>query len=206
MRNRKIYIVGPGNHYANWMEGLVVKKMEEADLVVFTGGEDVDPSLYGQPKHSTTYSSLDRDLAEKAEFQKARELNKHCLGICRGSQFLCVMNGGQLVQHQPNPGYLHKITTATGDEFMITSTHHQAAFPYNLDPTEYKILGWTKGLLAYHKSGEDKELAPEKECEIVYYPNGKSLGIQGHPEMMEMNTTAVSYLRKMLTAFLDGNL
>lgn len=206
MNNRKIYIVGGGSNYANWMEGMVVKNMEEADLVVFTGGEDVDPSLYKQPAHPTTFSNLDRDIFEKNEFQRARELDKYCLGICRGSQFLCVMNGGLLVQDQPNPSFMHKIQTESGDEFMITSTHHQAAYPYNLKPDEYKILGWTKGLCKFHKDGYNKELAPEKECEIVYYPNGKSLGIQGHPEMMELNTTAVGYLRKMLTAFLNGQL
>jgi len=203
---RKIFIVGAAGYYANWMEGVVVGKMEDADLVVFTGGEDVDPSLYGQPEHPTTYSNLDRDLYEKGEFVKAQELNKPCLGICRGSQFLCVMAGGHLVQNQPNPSHVHKIKTFTGDELLITSTHHQAAYPYNLDPSEYKILGWTDGMLAYHKNGADKELNPEKECEIVYYPNIRALGIQGHPEMMSMDSPTVEYLRKLLSTFLNGTL
>lgn len=206
LNKRKIYVVGSSNNYANWMEGMVVKKIEEADVVVFTGGEDVDPSLYNQPSHKTTWSNIDRDLFEKDEFQKAKELDKPCLGICRGSQFLCVMNGGLLVQDQPNPHYMHKITTYTGDEFMITSTHHQAAFPYNLKKDEYKVLGWTKNMLPYHKGGDDKELNPELECEIVYYPNSKSLGIQGHPESMDLESSAVLYLRGILNNFLNGNL
>lgn len=206
VKDRKIYVVGHAKGYANWMEGLVVNKMEDANLVVFTGGEDVTPSLYGQPRHPMTYTNLDRDLVEKDAFNKAKELNIPCIGICRGSQLLCVLSGGLLVQDQPNPKYIHAIKTYDGKELNITSTHHQAAYPYNIPENQYKILGWTENMLKHHKDGKNQELNPPKECEIVYYPTTKCLGIQGHPEDMEMSSDTITYLRELLNKFLNESL
>ncbi len=202
---RKIYVVGNSLSYPGWMEGLITKKLENADLVVFTGGEDVDPSFYTDFKHPSTFSNVRRDLLEEEEFLEARKLGKKCIGICRGSQFLCVMNGGQLVQDQPNPKGRHLIKTYDGKEIEITSTHHQAAFPFNLDESDYKILGWTNEL-PYHEDGQRKELAPPKECEIVFYPKTDCLGIQGHPEMMRESHETITYLRNMLNEFMENKL
>ena len=41
----KIYVVGGDLNYANWISDKeFVQTPEEADLVLFTGGEDVHPS------------------------------------------------------------------------------------------------------------------------------------------------------------------
>lgn len=205
---RKIYIVGSaGGRYANWMEGTVVQKMKDADLVVFTGGEDVDPDFYGHPKHPFTGCNTKRDRYEQIEFNEALELKKPMIGICRGSQFLCVMNGGLLVQHQENPKYMHNITTYDGKVLEITSTHHQAAFPFNLPKESYKILGYTEKLSKFHEDGNRDEMNPEKECEIVYYPKQRCLGIQGHPEAMDIKKhPTIPYLQNMLNLFMTQKL
>lgn len=92
------------------------------------------------------------------------------------------MNGGKLVQHQDNPLFIHNIKTYTDEDMLITSTHHQAAYPYNLKKDEYKILGWTTDISKFHQDGNQKELPLDKEVEIVYYPKTRCLGIQGHPK------------------------
>lgn len=81
---RKIYVVGNSTGYIRWMDGELVDNMKDADLVVFTGGEDVDPQLYGDPRNPTTSSNLTRDRYEVLEFNEALELKKHIIGICRG--------------------------------------------------------------------------------------------------------------------------
>lgn len=88
---------------------------------------------------------------------------------------------GKLIQDQPNPEYTHKIKTFDGKELVITSTHHQAMYPFDMDKKDYKIIAWTEGMLKHHEGGNKEELNPEKECEIVYYPSTNCLGIQGHP-------------------------
>lgn len=206
----KIYVVGYSKEYANWMLGKLVNNIDEADLVVFTGGEDVDPSLYNQERNPRTQSNLERDIYEKSVFELALKLDKPMVGICRGSQFLCVMAGGQLVQHQDNPLYVHNLLNYDGDmNVETTSTHHQAQYPYNLPTNEYKILGWTQGLSKFHEGGKQQELYQDatKECEVVYYKKINALGIQGHPESMFDNPRhkhSVTWFQSVLNKFKFG--
>lgn len=204
---RKIYIVGGGSRYANWMEGTVVDKMADADLVVFTGGEDVDPDFYGHPKHPYTGCNTIRDRFERVEFNEASKLKKPMIGICRGAQFLCVMNGGLLIQHQQNTQYLHDINVGDEKTVEITSMHHQSAFPFNLPKESYKILGWTENLSKFHEDGNRDEMNPPVECEIVYYPKERCLGIQGHPEMLDPKKhPTIPFLQTMLNNFMNNKL
>jgi len=208
--NQRIYVVGNAFGYANWMEGKLTNVLEEADLVVFTGGEDISPALYGEKRHPTTSSNMKRDIQEMDIYDKAIKLGKHIIGICRGSQFLCVMNGGKLVQHQQNTLYIHPITLRDGSVINITSTHHQAAYPFNLPKDYYVVLGWGNNLSSFHYDGDGKELkdTPDfKECEIVYYPHTKCLGIQGHPEHDDYKyQEGMSYLQSLLNDFLNNKI
>ncbi len=211
--SKKIYIVGKyGEDYANWMKGEVVTTLDHADLVVFTGGEDVHPSLYKEPVGPRTMTNINRDIYEQRVFREAVAKGKKLLGICRGSQFLCAVNGGRLVQHQNNPEYIHNIFTHKNKIIPISSTHHQAAFPYNLRDSNYKVLGWTEGISKVHLNGLDKEISdtPFKEVEICYYPKTKSLGIQGHPEMIyntkEKYKETFEYLDELLEDFMQDKL
>ena len=78
---KKIFVVGNALNYSSWIDNhKLVDKVEDADIVLFTGGEDVDPSLYGCKKHPTTYSNLQRDLEEKAIFEQVRQ-DQICLGF-----------------------------------------------------------------------------------------------------------------------------
>ena len=85
---KKVFVVGSAKQYANWIKDHeLTNNLEEANIVLFTGGEDVDPSLYGCEKHPTTYSNINRDLEEKAIFDKVKP-DQLCLGICRGLRII----------------------------------------------------------------------------------------------------------------------
>ena len=85
---KKVFVVGSAKQYANWIKDHEpTNNLEEANIVLFTGGEDVDPSLYGCEKHPTTYSNINRDLEEKAIFDKVKP-DQLCLGICRGLRII----------------------------------------------------------------------------------------------------------------------
>lgn len=215
---RKIYIVGGGSGYANWMEGKLVDKMEQADLVLLTGGEDVSPSLYGEKAHPTNGFNPIRDAYEVPEFKKAIKLKKHIIGICRGSQLSCVMAGGKLVQHQDNPDYYHPIDTFDGKNILVSSTHHQSQYPWKMPQENYKVLGWTRDQSYFHFGSADKEMvngiSPEnKEVEIAYYPKIKALAIQSHPEALFPNRfnsdrmqESILYCQDLLNKHMDDNL
>lgn len=201
----KIFVVGGQLGYANWIkDSELTDNFDLADMVLFTGGEDVTPSFYGENAHPTTSYNTERDIKEREYFNLAVKQGKNILGICRGSQFLCVMNGGSLVQHQQNNHHIHAVNTIDPEypEIIITSTHHQAQMPYGLPPDEYTVIGYTKGISEFHEDGDEAEinLIDNKECEIVYYHKTKSLGIQGHPEfgVMANFPETIEYLNHLV--------
>lgn len=188
----KIFVVGSSKNYANFIENAeLVNNLEEAQCVLFTGGEDVDPSLYGCEKHKSTYSNLSRDLKEKEIFSKVNPKTQICAGICRGSQLMCILNGGLLVQDCGSHAihYTHPITDGE-TIYEITSTHHQMQYPYNLPTEYYKVLYTAYPRLSHYYSGDkiNSELIKRNgEPEVVLYKNPNlpvCLAIQGHPEMI----------------------
>jgi gamma-glutamyl-gamma-aminobutyrate hydrolase PuuD len=212
MKKLKVYVVGSTkfNFYAKWLDDAeCVNKMEDADIVMFTGGEDVDPSFYEEPKGRLTRSNIHRDMEEQNQFFAAMSYDKPMIGICRGAQFLCVMAGGRLVQHQQDSLVgNHLIITRDGVELKMTSSHHQAMYPYDMKTEEYEVIAWTEGISNIHWDGDNKEISdkPFKEVEIAYFPKYMALGIQGHPEWMEKDdasyTETLKYLNELVSELL----
>ncbi len=188
---------------AGW-NGVCVTSLEEIqglvldglDLVIFSGGTDVNPDIYGHDRHPLTgFSDVERDREEGHIFQYCSSMLIPMAGICRGSQFLCAMNGGYLKQHVENHGIFgtHKMRTQDGKELDVTSTHHQMMQPQGL----FNILGWAEELSETHEEevdGKDMALAqPGKEPECVHWPETMSIGFQFHPEYMALEAPAVKW-------------
>jgi len=180
--------------YGRWINGAtLVPTLEEADLLILIGGADVAPHLYGE-SHIGQYTGLDleSDVEDIQDFNTATKLGIPVLGICRGSQLLCALNGGRIIQHVTNhAGVMHPIITNKNEVYKVNSTHHQMAYPYDLPENEFELIAWAQGLADIYLNGEnkpfmDKDLAVPirkiKEPEVVYYPKTNSLGIQSHPE------------------------
>ena len=76
--------------------------LDALDGVIFSGGGDLDPELYGAEAHDATDAPRkERDAAELGLLKAALERDMPVLAICRGSQLLNVARGGDLVQHLP---------------------------------------------------------------------------------------------------------
>lgn len=192
----KVFVVGGSIGYANWLaDNLhITDTIAEADLVLFTGGEDVFPALYNEPAgkythHWPVHPELEmpsRDFIEKHCYAEALALNKPMFGVCRGIQFLTVMNGGTLVQDVDNhAGHDHQITWFDGTLTGTSSLHHQMCNPYNLPKDEYEVLAVsTEKRSPQYLNGWNQPIQIEAEPEVIYYPKTKCLGVQGHPEMM----------------------
>jgi putative glutamine amidotransferase len=83
-------------------EGGEEETLDALDGVVFSGGNDLDPDVYGAEAHETTRGvNTPRDRAELALLAAALERDMPVLAVCRGSQILNVARGGDLVQHLP---------------------------------------------------------------------------------------------------------
>lgn len=185
------------------------------DLLVFTGGADVNPAYYGENIGSNTNINTSRDEEEENLFYRFDYLPK--LGICRGSQFLTALSGGKLVQHVSGHLGNHDIhlksskshlINGTGkfNTYNITSTHHQMMFPFNLKKENYRIIAWSKRFKSdTYLNGKDEEIKLPSdfvEPEIVYYNNSKSLCIQGHPEFESCPANTSSMILNLIDKLL----
>ena len=73
------------------------------DGLVFSGGSDLDPELYGEEAHAETNGVVrERDDFELELMRAALERDLPVLAICRGSQVLNVALGGGIEQHVPD--------------------------------------------------------------------------------------------------------
>jgi len=159
----------------------LVYKPEDADYVVFSGGADVNPALYGQDVHKTTRYDSPRDEYCVALYEAARSAGKKLIGICRGAQFLNVMNGGSMFQHVNNHGRDHYLFDVdTESNILVTSTHHQMIIPAK----GAQVLAYAHGQSLQREYMLDDvvraDLGPDKDTEVVWYDD--CLCFQPHPE------------------------
>lgn len=190
MRKIKTFVVGPQTGYARFIKNReLVNNIEDAQVVVFTGGEDINPEIYNCKKHRSTYFNRRRDKEELEAYKKVRK-DQFIVAICRGAQMCCALNGGKLVQdcsgHQC--GYSHGITNGEVT-YQITSIHHQMMYPYTIDKKNYDILYKSSEILSDRWEGDGidpKKIMKDGEPEIIMFHtpgSPKALAIQGHPEM-----------------------
>lgn len=84
----------------NRLDKVVDVRFPAIDLIVFTGGEDVNPMYYRQKPSPNCYYNSERDEREFEVFNLIKHnmiKPKKILGICRGVQLLNVGFGGTLV-------------------------------------------------------------------------------------------------------------
>ena len=116
------------------------------DLLIFSGGEDISPDLYGEKNTYSISCNQERDIIERKVFNCATNYdNVKMLGICRGHQLLNVLCGGSLYQdirfnlNRGHPG-THKLSYHKSDSLIndiftkVNSMHHQCVkdVGYNL--------------------------------------------------------------------------
>lgn len=147
--------------------------------VILTGGEDLDPKLYGENMVWPNISPL-RDETEKRMLEIAVQRKLPALGICRGMHFINVYFGGKLVknikeeitaEHPPGKDHPIRVVENTilatvGKEVLeVNSYHNQAVTPPTLSP-QLKTFA----------------VAEHDIIEGLYHPSLPIAGVQWHPE------------------------
>lgn len=172
-------------------------------LVLFTGGADISPHLYGDtsPKHICHYS-LKRDEMEQEIYDIALNHGIMMAGICRGLQFLNVMAGGKLMHHiDGHNSVIHPMETATGEFFYVNSYHHQMILPGH----NTRVIGWIDKNRSkrYIGKNDDPVRYSGKEIEAAIFPETKAFGVQYHPEWEEEKSYARDYYINMIADALN---
>lgn len=188
-------------------QGNITQLLGLVDGLLFTGGQDVSPTLYGQPILQQCGELCPaRDSQETILFQEG-VLARHlpAFGICRGLQFFNSILGGTLYQdlptqkiseliHEQKPPYevpshcvsmipdspLHQLLGETA--LMVNSCHHQA------------VLELADRLTAM-------AAAPDGLIEAAYMPEMPFVwGVQWHPEITPEHDAS----GKLFTAFVSA--
>lgn len=187
MSDLRVFVVGGGFQYAKMFFDAGfrgARSVTDANVVCFTGGADVNPSLYGERALSETSFDARRDAVETAIFADAAALSKPMIGICRGAQFLNVMAGGKLWQDVNNHAVYggHDVVDMRDGSIRksMTSTHHQQM----IAPDGAEVIA--TACRSTKKKSEGQHLLrtdPENDdLEVLWIPKTLSLCFQPHPE------------------------
>jgi len=159
--------------------------LDRLDGVVFSGGSDLDPELYGAEAHPETSGiRQERDRAELALLTAALARDMPVLAICRGSQVLNVALGGDLEQHVPervgHDG--HKLVTGTFSEHEVEAVPGTCLAP---------IVGGRRAVKSHHHQGYGRlgdglrvaAHADDGTVEAIEDPSRRfTVGVLWHPE------------------------
>jgi putative glutamine amidotransferase len=185
---------------------VAVASLRDVAGLVLTGGEDVDPALFGETAHSATDAPhAARDAYEMALALAAHEQRVPTLAICRGAQVLNVALGGTLVQDIPSQEpsdvdhspadkraeRVHAVEIEAGsrlahivgtDRIATNSSHHQSV---RRTASELRVT-------ARSVDGIIEALEPRD-------PAWWAVAVQWHPE--ELTATAEDWDRRLFAAF-----
>ena len=174
--------------------------------LVLTGGEDVDPTHYGERPHPALGPiNRARDETELALFAAARERGLPTLAICRGIQVVNVALGGSLVQDLPaqrTDAAVHEL-----DEERRSRVHG-----IRVDPASRlaAILGAQDlGVNSIHhqaidRLGQSVRISARADDGVIEGiesddPQWWMVGVQWHPE--ELVATPEPWDRRLFAAF-----
>lgn len=170
----------------------------EADVVLFGGGADVDPALYGASKHDATHFDPLRDSIDMDLYNLCLEHGVPMIGVCRGAQFLHVMQGGQLYQDVDKHKGPHNMYDICDQKMLneISSSHHQMCMHHK----DMVMIGVSHVSTVRYKNNLIKEMNAHRntvDIEAFFYRDPCVLGVQGHPEYHGYPEYSLWFLKKI---------
>jgi len=184
--------------------GMIPRVLDVLDGVLFIGGDDLDPSLYGEAWHEKAIRIEPRrqefELALLAEVERRRI---PAMGVCLGCQLMNVHRGGSLHQFLPEwvrepmiehrkaererPGHVVRIDVQTqvgraiGKSEIEANTYHKQAV---------KRLGWGLRLVA---TAEDGVIEGFEDPELPLFA-----AVQWHPERLNERAEHLAVFRLLV--------
>lgn len=192
-----------------WTEGADIKK---EDAVIFSGGVDIDPAIYGEEMGAMTQQpNKMRDERERIVFRRAQAAGAACIGVCRGAQFLCAVSGGKLIQHvtghtSTTHNILLDLQAEANDDWMdilfpSAGDHHQMMWPHSVN--NHVLLAYSK-IESKIYCDYGKQLVNGRQPEVVWFPDTRSLCIQGHPEWEKEKAVFPRYCNYLVRKLILG--
>jgi len=167
--------------------------MSTLDGLVLSGGDDVDPAIYGAEPESSRGMDSDVDRFEIALVEAARKQDKPVLAICRGLQLLNVALGGTLRQEVTSPGTSHEPIGKDFDPEEVNARRHTVVFEPGSLMEELYGSSEAKVNTLHHQGLENvsTQLMIEGRTEDGQVEAARcrgewwAVGVQWHPERMD---------------------
>lgn len=187
---------------------------DKPDAILFTGGEDISPALYGELDIASYGHGWARDSWELEWYRWALVNEVPMIGICRGMQLFTALTGGKLIQHVTgHSNGIHRAivtddTIVGPREVMVNSIHHQMCVPKE---GTYKLLAYAPSIgMKYVTSTKvrdefDKHFKVDsiyKEPEALWFPEIKALGVQFHPEGLAVGSPGLSFFKQAMAKYI----
>lgn len=205
----RVKVLGRGDYIRLFEQedGYEVVEGDSYDLLCFTGGIDIGPELYHADRNRfTSVGDRARDTREVVQYRSCVKRGIPMVGICRGAQLLCALNGGYLFQHVNNHTTAHEMKTLTHGTMVVTSSHHQMMDLAGIDARQYQLLGWSdnRGDYYYHEDSARPSKPNPKDAEVAVFPKTKSLAHQAHPEWMDHQAPYRRYFFDTVSDLMEG--
>lgn len=171
-----------GARAVRWQSGSEKVDLAAVDGVIIGGGDDIAPTLYGGELRMGVRLDPDRDTLEKSVLAGAIERRLPILGICRGSQMLNIVLGGNLHQDAYSvydSKYYRtilprKCVNVTPDSLLFRTTRQTQVYVNALHSQSVNSLGDQLRVAARDSGGMIQAI--ERTSDPF------AIGVQWHPE------------------------
>jgi len=175
-------------------------KQFKIDRIILTGGNDIDPQSYNQPRPQNILLVPQRDQTETTIIKYAIQHNIPLLGICRGIQFINVYFKGKIIN----------IKQTFGPNVHLPRHAHSLNIT---DEYTKKIIGSQTTVNSYHNYAINQQTispqlrpfaqSPDELIEGFYHPTLPIAGILWHPER---DSPDPEFNKKIINAFMNKEL
>ena len=175
--------------------------LSRLDGILFTGGPDVDPGLYGQVNNGSLEPDPGRDATELLLARAAAASRVPILGICRGQQMINVALNGTLIQDmaghdqkahgRPRDEITHSVEIVERSSALAKIASGSSEIPVN--SFHHQVIGRVgEGLKVTARSPEDGHI------EGIESEDGSIVAVQCHPEHLTEHAWARELFRDLV--------
>ena len=168
----------------------IVDLLDTVDALLISGGQDMDPAMYGRDNTSSWKVRPESDAFDLAVTRAAVDRRMPILGVCRGAQVVNVAFGGGLRQEVQAKGCAHHPTypeMGAGprlhrhDVDVVEGSHLAGLYgagPLTVNSLHHQAIGVVAADLLVTAT------APDGVVEAVEGRRSDIVAVQWHPEML----------------------
>jgi len=139
----------------SWQQSNAEDILGEITAVIFTGGEDISPTLYAVPQawhgiEAEKDYNATRDVSDYLLMRYCIDEDVTVMGFCRGMQMLCTVSGGTVIQDIPTWFEEQGLDYDYEHRNEVTAGEYRDYAPHDVEVAEGSILWDIVGTAVLH--------------------------------------------------------